>query len=386
MTVAFESGMILFLLLLVLSLIFSSKMKIHYTLILVVLGLCISVGRYLVGVPPPSFGGEFILGLVLPTLIFQAALSIDFNVLKEVKHRVFLLAIAGVVISALVSTSLLVVSTHLALLAALAFGVIISPTDAASVIDTFKRLGVPKKLSTMLEGEALFNDATAIVLFSAVTSVMLSPVINTVRLATVFGGGVIIGACIAFMAVRIRRVIPNSIYQVALSLAIAYGAYATAEILHFSGVVAVATAGLIVGHNLRDVESKESTVFFWDVAGFMANAVAFLFLGLVADIGMVAKYLPLIIICFMVVLVARFVSVYSILSITSITEEKTSPPWKVITFLGGMRGAVSVALALSLPEGFVRNLIVTLIFGVAFMSLIIQGSILEVYVRRHRLD
>lgn len=385
--ITLELGVVIALSLIVLSLILSSRLKIHYTLILVIAGLCMAITRYLTRAESPAFTGELILGLVLPTLVFQAALSMDFRIFGQVKKRVFLLAIIGVVISALVSTSLLVALTPLALLAALAFGVIISPTDAASVIDTFKRLGVPHKLSTIVEGEALLNDATAIVLFSAVTSLMLSPILNIVRFTTVFGGGLAVGLIVAFIAARIRRIVSGSTFQVVLSMAVAYGAYATAEVLEFSGVVAVAIAGIFMSRAFqRNAESTEGLSFFWEIAAFMANAAAFLFLGLVADIGLVVTYGALIAVCFGVVLVARFASVYSVFGVASRIEEGTPRRWQLVTALGGMRGAISVALALSLPAGPARDLIVTLTFGVAFISLIVQGSVLQTYVKRHSLE
>jgi len=385
--ITFDVGIVLAFSLIVLSLILSSRLKIHYTLILVISGLCMAIIRYILGAKPPEFTGELILGLVLPTLVFQAALSLDFQLFSEVKKRVFLLAIVGVVISALVSTSLLVILTPLTLLAALAFGVIISPTDAASVIDTFKRLGVPHRLSTLVEGEALLNDATAIVLFSAVTSLMLSPILNVIRFTTVFGGGIIVGLVVAFVATRVRRLASGSTYQVVLSMAVAYGTYATAQALEFSGVVAVAIAGLLMSRTFQmNAESTERLSFFWEIAAFMANAAAFLFLGLVADISMVLKYAALIAACFVVVLAARFASVYSVFGLASRIEEKTPQRWQLITALGGMRGAISVALALALPAGFPKDLIVTLTFGVALISLLVQGSVLQAYVRKHILE
>jgi len=385
--ITFDVGVVLAFSLIVLSLILSSRLKIHYTLILVISGLCMAIIRYFSGAKPPEFTGELILGLVLPTLVFQAALSLDFQLFSEVKKRVFLLAIVGVVISALVSTSLLVVLTPLTLLAALAFGVIISPTDAASVLDTFKRLGVPHRLSTLVEGEALLNDATAIVLFSAVTSLMLSPILNVIWFTTVFGGGIIIGLFAAFVATRICRLASGSTYQVVLSMAVAYGAYATAQALEFSGVVAVAIAGLLMSRSFqKNAESTERLSFFWEIAAFMANAAAFLFLGLVADISVVLRYAALIVACFVVVLAARFASVYSVFGLASRIEEKTPQRWQLITALGGMRGAISVALALALPAGFSKDLIVTLTFGVALISLLVQGSVLQTYVRMHALE
>jgi len=385
--VTFEVGVILAFSLIVLSLILSSRLKIHYTLILVVLGACVASFRYFVGSQPSAFTGELILGLVLPTLVFQAALSIDFRILSEVKKRVFLLAIVGVLVSALVSTSLLVLLTPLAILVALTFGVIISPTDAASVIDAFKRLGVPHRLSTIVEGEALLNDATAIVLFSAVMSLTLSPILNIFRFGMVFGGGIIVGLGVAFVATRISQLGSGPTYRIVLSMAVAYGAYAAAQALGFSGIVAVAIAGLFMSRGFqRNSESTRDLSFFWEIAAFTANAVAFLFLGLVADVGMIITYGALIVVCFVVVLVARFVSVYSVSVVASRIEGKTPGSWQVVTALGGMRGAVSVALALSLPAGFARDLIVTLTFGVAVISLVVQGSYLQAYVKRHALE
>ena len=385
--ITFELGVILAFSLIVLSLILSSRLKIHYTLILVILGVCVASFRYMVGAQPTAFTGELILGLVLPTLVFQAALSIDFQVFSQVKKRVFLLAIVGVLVSALVSASLLVVVTPLAILAALAFGVIVAPTDTASVIDTFKRLGVPHKLSTIVEGEALLNDATAIVLFSAVTSLMLSPILNISRFTAVFGGGIVVGLAVAFTGARIRRLASGTTYQVTLSMAIAYGSYATAQALGFSGIVAVAMAGLFMSRGFqRNAESTRDLSFFWEIAAFTANAVAFLFLGLVANIGMILTYGALIVVCFGAVLIARFVSVYAVSGIASRVEGKTPGSWQLVTALGGTRGAVSVALALSLPAGSARDLIVTLTFGVAVISLVVQGGILQRYVKSHVLE
>jgi len=170
-------------------------------------------------------------------------------------------------------------------------------------------------------------------------------------------------------------------------MAVAYGAYATAQALEFSGVVAVAITGLLMSRTFQmNAESTERLSFFWEIAAFMANAAAFLFLGLVADISMVLKYAALIAACFVVVLAARFASVYSVFGLASRIEEKTPQRWQLITALGGMRGAISVALALALPAGFSRDLIVTLTFGVALISLLVQGSVLQTYVRMHALE
>jgi CPA1 family monovalent cation:H+ antiporter len=170
-------------------------------------------------------------------------------------------------------------------------------------------------------------------------------------------------------------------------MAVAYGAYATAQAFGFSGIVAVAISGLFISRGFqKNAESTRDLAFFWEVAAFTANATAFLFLGLVADIGMILTYGALIMTCFVVVLLARFVSVYSVSGIASRIEGKTPRSWQLVTALGGMRGAVSVALALSLPAGFARDLIVTLTFGVAVISLVVQGSMLQTYVKRHAFE
>jgi len=189
------------------------------------------------------------------------------------------------------------------------------------------------------------------------------------------------------VATRINQLGSDSTYHIVLSMAVAYGAYAAAQALGFSGIVAVAIAGLFMSRGFqRNGESMRDLSFFWEIAAFTANAVAFLFLGLVADIGMIIAYAALIVVCFVVVLVARFVSVYLVSAVASRIEGKTPGSWQLVTALGGMRGAVSVALALSLPAGFARDLIVTLTFGVAVISLVVQGSYLQTYVKTHTLE
>jgi CPA1 family monovalent cation:H+ antiporter len=310
----------------------------------------------------------------------------NYAIFKKVRKPVILLAIVGVAISAIACSLIVSTLTSLSLLAALAFGVIIAPTDAAAVISTLKRLKAPKELSTIIEGEALLNDATTLVLFSAVSALTLNPLLNVVEIAIEFGGGLIVGLAIAFLANRLIPLVPDRNVQVVVTISEAYGSYILADSLGFSGIVAVAILGLYMGRyyqetNLNDPNS-DFVIGFWDVASFIANTVAFIFIGLTAEIPYLLQYAPLIVLAFAAVLVARYISVEAVLVPASKFIGKIPRTWRNITTLGGIRGAVSAALALALPEFPFKKVVVAVTFGVILLSLLVQTWLLSYYAKK----
>ena len=381
-------GVVVLLILLIGSIasILSKRFKIAYAKLLVIAGLVISVAYQALGRPAAEVSGELIINVILPPLIFQAALTMNYSVFKKVQKPVILLAIVGVAVSAIACSLIVGALTGLSFFAALAFGVIIGPTDAASVISTLKQLKAPKELSTIIEGEALLNDATTLALFSAVSALALNPLLNVVEIAMEFGGGLIVGLVIAFLANRLAPLLPDRNAQVMVTISEAYGSYILADALGFSGIVAVAILGLYMGRYYEQTSPNDSSndlMFgFWDVASFIANTVAFIFIGLTAEVPYLLQYAPLIVLAFAAVLVARYISVEVVLVPAAKFIGKIPRTWRNITTLGGIRGAVSAALALALPEFPFKKVIVAITFGVILLSLLVQTWLLSYYSKK----
>ena len=365
--------------------ILTRRFNIAYTRLLVFIGLLISIVYSVVGTPARELTGEAIISVVLPPLVFQAALAMNYAVFKKVQRPVILLAVVSVAISAIVCSVIVSSLTGFSLIAALAFGVIISPTDTASVIDTLKRVKPPEELATIIEGESLLNDATALALFSAVSALTLNPIIQAFEVATKFVGGAVVGLALAFIANRLTRLMADKNAQVMITISAAYGSYMLADTLNFSGIVAVAVLGLYVGRYHQESESASRNSFlldFWDMAAFIANTAAFMFIGLAAQVLEILQYLPLIALCFVAVLVARYISIQAVLVPTSRLVGTFPRSWRNVVCLGGIRGAVSAALALALPEFPFKSAIVAITFGVILLSLLVQTRVFSYYVAK----
>jgi monovalent cation:H+ antiporter, CPA1 family len=322
-----------------------------------------------------------------------------------------LLSTAGVVIATVVTGLLLMYLALLPLLIAFTFAALIAPTDAAIVIEIFKRVRVPDLLSTIMESEAALNDAIGIIIFSSIitlasysisingsgssSNIIIANNFNIVyeigRFAFVFFGGVAIGLGIAAATHRLHSLMNDPFSETALTIATVFGSVVLANSLGFSGLVAVAVAGLYFGNATVKKEADMSlkvrtAVFnFWEMTAFFANSAAFLYLGISMNILGIAENIPSVALSFVAVLVARAVSTYSILAATNrLTREKIPVIWRHVVMLGGMRGAVSVALVASIPStaGEFKITLETITFGVVLLSLVIQYIALTKYVRK----
>lgn len=400
---------------------FSSRTKVPYTMGLVGIGIAISL---FLGLARGEVGGlnilnfnrldpKLIIDFIIPPLIFEAMMKVDYyNEFKAIRVSALLLATLGVVIATVVTGLLLMYLAHLPLLIAFTFAALIAPTDAAIVIEIFKRVrGVPGLLSTIMESEATLNDATGIIVFSSIiTLASYSYFLNSggsfssniitnnfivyeiVRFIIVFFGGVAIGLGIAAATHRLHSLMNDPFSETALTIATVFGSVVLANSLGVSGLVAVAVAGLYFGNATVKKEADMSlkvrtAVFnFWEMAAFFANSVAFLYLGISMNILRIAENFPLIALAFVAVLVARAVSTYPILAVTNrLTREKIPVIWRHVIMLGGMRGAISVALVASIPSTAAREFkttLETITFGVVLLSLVIQYIVLTKYVRK----
>jgi CPA1 family monovalent cation:H+ antiporter len=306
---------------------------------------------------------------------------------------------------------LLVCVAGLPFLVAFAFSALIAPTDAAMVIEVFKKVRVPKLLSTLMESESSFNDATGIIAFSSVVAIAFASgsgvigdpnmagvidfnfISEAEHFAIVFFGGAAIGLGMAAGAHRLHALMDDPFSETALTIAMVFGSMVVSNAIGVSGLVAVAIAGLYFGNvTMRHEKAispkvRESAFHFWEMAAFFANSAAFLYLGATMDLTKIAGHVPLIALAFAAVLAARAASTYPILAATNriVRRESDRIPlaWKHVVVLGGMRGAVSVALVASLPESEFKSTLETITFGVVLSSLVIQYILLTSYVKRH---
>lgn len=372
--------------------IFSDKLRISYPTIMIVLGLTLSVLRLAGGLSGIPLDRNVILGIVVPPLIFEAAMRTRYRVFRTVRKTVLALAIIGVIISSLLSGLALNLTLGLPLAVAFTFGVIISPTDPVSVTGVLKRLRAPKRLTTILEAEAYFNDATAVILYPVAVSLSFTPLRDVGLFALTFGGGVLAGLFVSGVAELLYRLIHEPLAETYFTIAVMFGSYAFAEAFGVSGLVAVAIAGIYMGNRTMRLamqrQTRETMTRFWEVVTFGVTSFAFLLLGLKADLGLLLSFAPFILAAFLAILGGRIFSVYPVLGLTRLLGEKVPMSWARVLAFAGLRGAVSVALALSLPEAFpesYRNAIVAMTFGVALLSLIVQGELLQFYLKGVKL-
>ncbi|HEX5359466.1 MAG TPA: sodium:proton antiporter [Candidatus Nitrosotalea sp.] len=397
-----------FLLTIFLASLIATRVKIPYTMILVGIGISISVIDF-TGYGIPNISGfkvdpKLILYFVIPPLIFEAMMKIDREQFKTIRISALVLATVGVGLATIVGGLLLTYLAGLPILVAFAFAALIAPTDAAIVIEVFKRVKVPKTLATLMESEASFNDATGVIIFSSIIAIATTQgssfsidnistinvnILETIgHFAWVFFGGIAVGLGLGAGSQYLHRLIEEPFSETALSVATLFGSVVISNALGFSGLVAAAAAGLwfgvimrkpsIIGEKVRAYASN-----FWEMIAFFANSVAFLYLGLNMDMTRIGQNIPLIALAIVAVLAARAVSTYPILAMTHrFTKEKTTGAWRHVVMIGGMRGALSVALVATLPESEMTEILKTITFGVVLSSLIIQYPVLSRYIKK----
>jgi Na+/H+ antiporter len=338
---------------------------------------------------------DIILFLILPTLLFEAAININSKTLFRNLIPIMVLATIGLLISITIVGVGISAATPLTLGAALLFGALISATDPVAVIALFKELGVPKRLSTLVDGESLFNDATAIVVFhvllgiiGAGTAFSTSIVISGIGqfLLVFFGGllvGLVLGAAMLWILALGRT---DHLVQATLTSVFAYLTFIIAEhFFHVSGVMAVVAGGIFgswASARVFDETMRRYITEFWEYMAFIANSLIFLLMGLTeyhlfADLSRYHENIGYICIGFLLTIVARLVVVYGLTPLTNrlAPQARVERSDKAVIFWGGLRGAVPLALALGLPVDFEhRVLIIDLTLGVVLMSLLIQGT------------
>jgi CPA1 family monovalent cation:H+ antiporter len=292
-----------------------------------------------------------------------------------------LLANLGVLVAALVTGYLVHWTVGLPVQIALLFGAIISATDPISVLAIFKDLRMDKRLSLIVEGESLLNDGTAAALFQILLAGIIAGHVSVAKgigqfLFAVVGGGVL-GSVLGYAISRLTRTIDDPEVQITLTAVIAYGSYLLAYQLHLSGIIATASAGLVVGNlgtRACSAQTKTALESFWGYVAFLMNSLVFLLIGLEIHVDALAHSWSPILLSVGAVLVGRALSVYLLVPVSNFFGDKIPLNWQHVIVWGGLRGALALALALSLDSTFPeRGQVLDLTFGVVVFSILVQG-------------
>jgi CPA1 family monovalent cation:H+ antiporter len=361
----------------------TERLRVPYTAGLVLIGLVLAlVGQREINVSPQLF-----LGILIPPLIFEAAFHVKAKDLFRDLAPILSLAIPGVLLTTFLVGGVLYYGTDFSLVTALLFGSLIAATDPVAVVALFRSLGVPRRLQLLLEGESLLNDGTAIVIFNLMLTIAVTGYFNlgesVLNFLIVSGGGIILGLVLGLIISLTISLIDNSLITTTLTTVLAFGSYIVAEQFHVSGVLAVVAAGIVSG-NLGPQRMAPTTrilVFnFWEYAAFLSNSFVFLLIGLQIDLNILLTDWKAILWAILAVLVARAASIYGLSWIGAGIPLK----YKHVLYWGGLRGAISLALALSLPAslGEQGTLIKSMAFGVVLFTLLVQGITMKPFINR----
>lgn len=366
----------------------AKKLKKPYPIALVIVGTIIGLVNIPVLEPLKQLITEgevfnfVIITLFLPSLLGEAALKLPFSHLKENKKPILTLAFGGTLLSFVIIGFLAIWLLDFSIPAAFVFAALMSATDPVSVLSIFKSVGVNKRLATVIEGESLFNDGLAVVLFKISAFYLLTYLelgiegagLGLWEFIKVISLGLIIGGALGYGFSHLTKYFDDYPLEIIFSMLLFYGSFLLAESVHASGVIAVVVAALILGNYGAKIGMSPTTKLninnFWDVAALLANSLVFLMVGLeITRIKLTDKW-GLIVLAIVIVLVARSLAVYISLSVV-----KNFPSsWKHIINWGGLKGSLSIALVLSLPRDFAgREEILILAFSVVLFSLVVQG-------------
>ena len=369
----------------------SRRFRVPYVTGLVLAGLAITelLPRQ-IGLDP-----SLILNLFLPILIFEAGINTDISRLRSTFKPIALLAGPGAVFSAAVIAIMLKFGLELTWIPALLVGVILANTDTVSMLAVFKEIPVPSRLSTIVEGETLFNDAAALVSFNLILSVYSTGSITLLEgiqaVLFVALGGSLVGLILGYLSLPVFTRLEDPFSSIILTIAVALGTFQAGQFLGVSGAVAVVVAGLVVGNiglSRKVSASTQVTLYsFWECAGFGANTFIFLLIGLEINPLILWQTLLAVLLAFLACQVGRALSVYLLLAVIRFFDRPVPLRWQHVLFLGNIKGSLSMALALSIPGTMPgREGLIALVFGTVLVSLVGQGLSLPWLVKRLKIS
>ncbi len=344
-----------------------------------------------------------LMNCMLSFLLFAGALHVDLNSLMKAKLHVSILATFGVILSTFINGTCFFYLTHLfgfniEYIYCLIFGVIVTPTDPVAVLGLLKRLKVPKRLEAIIGGESLFNDGVAVVIFSVLLTIAFGSATGhggheAMDANAILGlfvkeafGGALLGIIAGYLTFLLLRSMDDYVLEVIATLALVMGAYSIALNLHISGPIAMVVAGVFIGNTGRQFAMSEKTrehvTEFWHLIDEILNAALFVLIGfevivLSADLNI----LSLSIICVIIAVLARLIAVSLPLNLLNPIIAKEKGEILILTW-AGLRGGISIALALSLPDSEIKPIILTATYAVVVFSILIQGLTIESLIKR----
>jgi CPA1 family monovalent cation:H+ antiporter len=342
-----------------------------------------------------DFSDALLKGM-LAFLLFAGALHVNINDLFEKKWEIGILSTLGVAVSTLIIGTVIyfvspLIGLHLSYIYCLLFGALISPTDPIAIMGIVKRSGLPKSLATKIAGESLFNDGVGVVVFLVILELITGGhEVTATNVLILFAketiGGILVGLALGLIGYRMLKKVDNYNVEILITLALVLGGYTLALAINTSGPLAIVFAGLLIGNYGRKFAMSEKTRTnldtFWELVDEILNAVLFVLIGLeVLIITLTNRSLLAGVLAIPIVVLARFVSVGIPVSLLKFFRQFSPHVIKILTW-GGLRGGISVALALSIPKGYERDMIVTMTYAVVVFSILIQGLTLKLLIKQ----
>jgi len=372
-------------------------LRLPYSVGLVLVGLVAGLVETLaIKGPEPVVPPEVVLVVLLPGLVFEAGYRLDVIHLRRSLAALLFLAAPGVLISAAIVALVLHAVMGLELGLAFIVGAMVSATDPAAVVSTFRRLMVPRDLATLVEGESLLNDGTGLVVFAIAIGALTVPIdpgpalVTFVAVIVVSG---LIGLVAGFVAARLMALVDDHLIELTISVVLAYGTYLLADAIHESGIIATVVAAIVLGNYGRGATMSAGGVdaldTVWEFLAYLLTALVFLLVGLAFPMAELADSFAWIVWGVVGALLGRALVVYVLLGLGArIVRARGGPAtlstgWLTVLFWAGLRGAVAVAMALALPVSVPeRTLLQEITFGIVLFTLIVQGTTAGWVVRR----
>jgi monovalent cation:H+ antiporter, CPA1 family len=362
------------------------RVKIPYTVALVATGLVLGVIHL---IEPPHLTRQLLYSFILPGLLFEASFHLEFADFWKNRLAIPMLAVPGVLASILLTAAILTAIAHalvfmrgFTLTEGLVFGAVIAATDPIAVVALFRTTGAPRRLRILVEGESLLNDGTAVVLFGLVLGYVSGAHVTAGSLVLEFfkivGTGALTGLALGSVVTKVISSVEDPMIEITLTTIAAYGSFVAAEAIGGSGVIATVSAGMLCGNYAGRGMSPSSRIAvgtFWEYVAFALNSIIFLLIGFeLRARDLVASWQP-ILAAYLSVTLGRGIVILGVSSLLRSTRERIPWSWTTVLTWSGLRGALSMVLALSLAIDFPqRQLLITMTFGVVLISILIQGT------------
>ena len=361
-----------------------------YPVVLAMAGVAVGL---LPGEQLPRIDANVILLAFVPGLVFEAALTLDLGELRRRLVPVGLLATAGVALTVVLIGALTHLILGLSWASGMLLGAILAATDPIAVVTLLRRLKAPAGLAAILEGESLFNDGTGVAVFTAVLATILSGAPSAgdaaLRFVEITVGGTAIGLAVGFLGLALLRFAEDAPLEILATLVIAYGSYLAADVVHASGIVAVVVSGIVVARYGTAIGRLHGPqlIGFWNLLAFVLNAMLFILVGAALPAWRLAPVAAMVLVTFLIMLVTRAVPVYGLLGVAALRPPPIPWGWRHVTVWAGLRGALSVALALLVADlAGVDKRVSLVAYGVVLLSLLIQGGLITPVTRVFKIE